>query len=104
MHGTVRDGGAHPDGALWCGGFSYFMDGLSEYSRKAYMGRWQILVHMERERTDRRCFHTSRNGAVRVSGRRPASMDRSGMSGGCEEMHTESGEAKCEIAIYRLRI
>ena len=37
---------------------------------------------MGRDRTAKRCFHISKNGAVKVYGHHPASMDRSGMDGG----------------------
>ena len=56
----VEDG---PTLAVLCGGGSYFMDGLSEYSRKAYVWVGGRFLHMERERTVRRCAPTLRNSA-----------------------------------------
>ena len=45
--------------AVLCGGGLCFMEGLLREFRKAYVWVGGIFLHMARERTVRRCFHTS---------------------------------------------
>ena len=91
---TVRDGGAHPGGALW--GVRIFIGSLPRYSRKAYVWVGGRFLHMERERTVRSCSPTIRDGAS-VDVRAPSRVHVSGLVMGGKLWSDDPKSTECNV-------
>ncbi len=84
------------------GGVRIFIRYLPGYSHKAY-AMCSRLACMGRRELCKVFPHLKEWCGVLVYGNHPVSMAQVwSWMGGCEAIHTESGEVKCEIAMYRL--